>query len=285
MATRKTATTATVEVNEVISEFDPELTGEQFNAPRVPRLPYGIVINDATAGLFVPEKNLGKAGWFNIPELTELELAGGKEKGVFLTSARMLVLGAMRPYIRYRNNEELGDDKLTAIGWYDENKQILDKKTMEAVSEHLIMFLDDKSDFLHQRPIRIRFKNVALWSLRDALDECYSAAELAFAKLSKTRASGKDDRWRSLVVFNCQFKGIKEGEGANKSYCCKVISYEQPTAENLRALFLGTKEKKNAVLETFDMNVGFLLAGNPVDNGMKRIEAAQEQELPMLNGK
>jgi len=241
-------------------EIDPELLGEEFNAPRIPRLTYGIVINDNPAGIFIPEKNLSKAGWFGTPELTELDLAGGKEKGVFLTKARMLVLGAIEPYIRFKNEQSLTQRNndaslaLTAIGWYDENKHLLDKTIMDAVSEHIVMFLSESNELLHQRPIRIRFKNVALWSFKESLDECYSSAELAFSKITGIRASGKDNRWRSLVVFSCEFKGVKEGEGANKSYCCKVVGYDRPTIENLHTLFLGTKEKKQEIWEIYDMN-------------------------------
>jgi hypothetical protein len=280
----------TPEIN-VASEFeiDPELLDEEFNSPRVPRLTYGIVINDNPAGLFIPEKNLSKCGWIGTPKLVELDLAGGKEKGVFLTSARFIVLGRIEPYIRYKNEESLkehGGDlslALSAIGWYDENKHLLDKKIMDAVSEHLIMFLSDRNEFLHQRPIRIRFKNVALWTLKETLDECYSSAELAFSKFTGLRASGKNDRWRSLVVFQCTFKGIKEGEGGNKSYCCKIETYLQPTIENLQTWFLGSKDKKAAVWELFDMNAaGFALSGisEPTKSALPPGEDDEVSQLP-----
>lgn len=263
-------------------EIDPELLLEEFNAPRMPRLPYGIVVNDNPAGLFVPEKNLAKAGWVGTPELTELDLAGGKERGLFLTNARMAVLGSVTPYIRYKSSDELGDLALSAIGWYDENKHILDKKTMDAVSEHLVVFLSDRNELLHQRPIRIRFKNVALWSLKEALDEFYSAAELVFAKLTGLRASGKSDRWRSLCVFACEFKGFKEGEGSNKSYCCKVNSYTQPSLENFTTLFMGTKAQKAAIWELFDMNAGFAaLIGVPEEPTKSALPSVEETaQLP-----
>ncbi|MFP4336392.1 MAG: DUF5895 domain-containing protein [Halothece sp.] len=260
-------------------ELDPELLSEEFNSPRVPRLSYGIVINDNPAGLFIPEKNLSKAGWNSTPELIELELPGGKEKGVFLQSARMIVLGSMRPYIRYKNDDELGDEKLTAIGWYDENKHILDKKTMDAVSEHLIMFLNENNEPLHQRPIRIRFKNVALWSLKEAIEEFYTSMEILFAKLTATRASGKSDRWRSLCIFACTFKGIKEGEGNNKSYCCKVENYTQPTMENFVSLFLGRKEQKENIWEIYDMNAISLSVETPmIEPSMKSVQSLLESQ-------
>jgi hypothetical protein len=295
MATRKPENTAQTEtMNPEINvaaefEIDPELLDEQFNSPRVPRLTYGIVINDNPAGLFIPEKNLKSAGWIGTPELVELQLAKAKEKGVFLTSARFIVLGRIEPYIRYKNEDGLkehGGDvslALSAIGWYDENKHLLDKKLMDAVSEHLIMFLNEQNEFLHQRPIRIAFKNVALWCIKEALDECYSSAELAFSKFTGLRASGKNDRWRSLVVFQCTFKGIKEGEGGNKSYCCKVEKYDQPTLENLQTWFLGSKAKKAAVWELFDMNAaGFALNGisEPTKSALPFDDEVDAPQLP-----
>ncbi|MFB2983411.1 DUF5895 domain-containing protein [Microseira sp. BLCC-F43] len=267
---------------EITSEFeiDPELLGEEFNAPRIPRLPYAIVINDNPAGIFIPEKNLVKAVWIGEQEIVEFELPSGKEKGIFLSQVRMVILGCVRPYIRYKSADELGDLALSAIGWYDENKHLLEKKTMDAVSEHLVVFLSDRNEPLHQRPIRIRFKNVALWSIKEALDEFYSAIELVFAKFTSSRASGKSDRWRSLCVFACEFKAVKEGEGSNKSYCCKVGSYVQPTVENFTSLFLGSKHQKDTIWELFDMNSSFAMLTAVPDEPIK--SALPPGEEPQL---
>jgi hypothetical protein len=74
-------------------EIDPALMGEEFNCRRPKRFPYGLVINAETAGLFIPEKSLIKSGWFGTPKIVEKELSGGVEKGLFITNARMIVLG------------------------------------------------------------------------------------------------------------------------------------------------------------------------------------------------
>jgi hypothetical protein len=51
------------------SEFDidPSLLSEEFNCKRPKRFPYGVVVNSENAGLFIPEKNLSKAGWLSEP--------------------------------------------------------------------------------------------------------------------------------------------------------------------------------------------------------------------------
>ena len=170
----------------------------------------------------------------------------------------MIILGNVRPYLRYKtdlkDNPELEG---IMIGWYDEYAEEIDKKLMSAVSEHLIMFLDNANNFLHQTPIRIRFKNVALWSLREALEQYYSQAELTFARMLNKKPSGKDDRWRSLCVVDVEFKGVKEGDARQKSYCCKVGTYIHPDEENFPALFMGTRTKMSAVLEKYDTSLGF----------------------------
>ncbi|MDB9521237.1 DUF5895 domain-containing protein [Dolichospermum circinale CS-1225] len=239
-------------------EIDPSLLTEEFNCKRAKRFPYGVVINSENAGLFIPEKNLSKAGWLIKPELVEKELPGGVETGLFLTNARIIVLGFVDPYLKYKDNEAVPVQlRNTMIDWYDGYAGEIDKKMMDAVSEHLIMFLDQENNFLHEIPIRIRFKNVALWNLKETLDRYYSEAELTFARLMNLKPSSKDDKWRALCVIQIQFKGIKEGKTKESSYCCKVADYLRPDAQNFPKLFMGTRIKMNAVIEKYDSSMGF----------------------------
>ncbi|MBD2499878.1 hypothetical protein H6G83_04460 [Anabaena azotica FACHB-119] len=93
------------------------------------------------------------------------------------------------------------------------------------------------------------------------------------------KPSAKDDRWRSLCIVDLQFKGVKEGEGKNKSFCCKVDSYVQPDIENFPALFMGTKTKMAAVLEQYELSLGF-------DDSVKALlEAPTKLALPKSNQK
>ncbi|MEG3899012.1 MULTISPECIES: DUF5895 domain-containing protein [unclassified Microcoleus] len=247
-------------------QFDLSIMGEEFNAPRIPRLPYGLVINDSPAGLFIPEKNAVKAGWIGLDaaSLPEIELASGEKcKGEFLGSVRMVILGCMTPYIRYKTSDALGDMRGVFVGLYEDDRHKIDKKTMEVCSEYLILFLSPNNTLLHTRPIRIRFKNVALWSLLESLEDFYMTMEMTFAQLAKTKASSKNDRWRALCVFEAQFKGIKEGEGSNRSYCCKVDKFTLPTPENFQTLFLGAIGQYAKIWEAYDMNVGALQLSLP----------------------
>jgi len=250
----------TVSPKSIASEFqfDPSLMSEEFNAPRTPRLPYAIVINDNPCGIFIPKKNAVKAGWTNLKDLKEAEVdfSGRKETGLLLSIVRMAILGNVPPYIRYKNADENGElsGTMVGIGFYDVDKPLLDKKTMEVVSEHLVMFLDNSNNLLHSRPIRVRFKNVSLWCLREALEEFYTAMETTFAKLADTTPSGKNDKWRSLCIFNCEFKPVKEGEGNNKSWCMKIDNWLMPSIDNFSSMFLGMKTQRSVVWESYDMN-------------------------------
>ena len=242
------------------SEFDidPSLLSEEFNCKRAKRFPYGVVINSENAGLFIPEKNLSKAGWLSEPELVEKELSGGTEIGLFLTNPRMIILGFVDPYLKYKDSELVPVElRNTVIDWYDGFGGEIDKKMMDAVSEHLIMFLDESNNFLHEVPVRIRFKNVALWSLKESVGSYYSEAEMSFSRLLNIKHSSKDDKWRALCVIQVQFKGIKEGTVKGSSYCCKVVDYVKPNLENFPKLFMGTRVKMNAVIEKYDSSIGF----------------------------
>lgn len=257
-STESKVSETSVFVEEIASEFqfDPSLMSEEFNTPRTPRLPYAIVINDNPCGIFIPQKNAIKAGWVNIEDLKEVDFSGRKEIGLLLSIVRMAILGNVPPYIRYKNADENGElsGTIVGVGFYDVDKPLLDKKTMEVVSEHLVMFLDNSNNLLHSRPIRVRFKNVSLWCLREALEEFYTTMEITFAKLADTTPSGKNDKWRSLCIFNCEFKPVKEGEGNNKSWCMKIDNWLMPSIDNFSSMFLGMKTQRSVVWESYDMN-------------------------------
>ncbi|MFM5997967.1 MAG: DUF5895 domain-containing protein [Dolichospermum sp.] len=246
------------EMNDFSSEFeiDPSLMGEEFNCRRTKRFPYAIVVNAELSGIFIPEKSLIRSGWVSDLELIEKDMPGNKETGIFLTEVRMIILGFVNPYLKYKDTENVPLGlRGTVIDWYDSTTE-KDKKTMDAVSEHLVMFLDSTNNFLHETPIRVRFKNVALWSLREGLEKYYSGMEYAFARITNSRHSSKDDKWRSLCVVDIKFKGVKEGQNKANSFCCKseIIN---PTVENFGSLFLGTPSRMKEVIDKYDTVVGF----------------------------
>ena len=238
-------------------EIDPELLEPNYNQVRRPILPYGIVVNEQVAGILIPEEQLEKANWFVMPTEDEMTTIGLTEDvtGLLLSKCRLCVLAFVPEYIRYKTDvPDLGG---TIVGLYEEYKAQLDKKTMDVASEHAIVFLDKNNRPLHSTPIVVRFKNVALWSFKAARDEFYRLLEKTFADYFQIPFSGKNDKWRSLGILEVEFKGIKEGEGSNRSYCCKTISYTKPTVNNFPSLYLGRPQQKNTLWGLHDSIAGF----------------------------
>ena len=255
-------------------DIDPELLGSEYNQVRRPVLPYGIVINDNPAGILIPEDQLEKANWLAMPDDDDLTTVTLTEDvtGLLLTKARILVLGFIPEYIRYKS--DVPDVGGTVVGLYDEYKLNLDKKTMDVVSEHALVFLDQNNRPMHSTPIVIRFKNVALWSFKAARDEFYRLLEKTFSDYFKVPFSGKNDKWRSLGIIDCQFKAVKEGEGNNKSYCCKTVRYTKPTIDNLPQLYLGRLQDKTSIWNLHDTIAGFTEA--------PALPASEELEVKVL---
>jgi hypothetical protein len=238
-------------------EIDSELLDESYNQTRRPLLPYGIVVNDKPAGILIPTDQLEKADWLTLPEEDELTTVSLTEDvtGLLITEARMLVLAHVPEYIRYKSDiDEVGG---TVVGLYDEYRNAFDKKTMDACSEHALVFLDENNQPLHTTAIVVRFKNVALWSFKSAREDYYRQLEKAFAEFTGRKYSGKNDKWRSLGVLEVTFKAAKEGEGSNKSWCCKTENITTPTKDNFSQLFLGTSTDRAMIWGVHDAIAGF----------------------------
>jgi hypothetical protein len=236
-------------------EFDPTLTSSDHNCKRSKRFPYAVVINAETSGIFIPEKNLIRSEWNDPnPNIIQKDLPGGIETGLFLTNTRMIILASVQPYIKNKNssvNPEV--DRGNILGWYSDQTKIFNKEFMDAAGEYLIGFLDDSNNLLNRIPIKIRFRNVALWSLIEFLEKYYSEAELSFAKITNQTPSSKSDRWRAFCIIEAEFIAIKEGVGTKRSYCCKIGNYKRPTVENFPELFLGVNGKSEAIKDIYSL--------------------------------
>lgn len=267
-------------------EIDPELFESKYNQTRKPSLPYGIIINDQPAGILIPTDQLIKSEWLEMPaeeELTTIELTE-QVTGLLITKTRMLVLAFVPEYIRYKPSEENGERAGTFVGIYEDCRHLLDKKKMDVCSEHALIFLNAKHKPLHQIPLVVRFKNVSLWSFKSAREEFYRALEKVFSDYCKQQGreieySGKNDKWRSLGVLNLEFKGLREGEGKNKSYCCKTYKITKPTLANFSKLFLEQPRKKEQIWQFHDTIAGFIEAE---ESQLPALAAGAEPEVSVL---
>ncbi|BAU67509.1 hypothetical protein STA3757_49310 (plasmid) [Stanieria sp. NIES-3757] len=239
-------------------EIDEELLDPQYNEARPPSLPYGIVINDRPAGILIPEDQLERANWYQKElDLTTVDLTE-PVTGLLLDRVRLLVLATTPEYVRWKNDEDnLGEKAGTLVALYEEYRSKLNKKTQDVCSKHAMMFLDKNNQPLHEIPIVVTFKNVALWSFKSAKEEHYRKLEKVFAQYTNQPYSNKNDKWRSLGVLYTKFKAVKEGKGSNKSFCCKTDRIVEPTISNFSLLFLGKPERKQQVWQIHETITGF----------------------------
>lgn len=260
-------------------KFAPELLDPKYNKLRKPSLPYGIIINDRYAGILIPTEQLETAEWRRMPteeQLTTVELTE-PVTGLLLRRCRIIVLACVTEYVRWKDIEENGEQAGEVIGLYDNYRNSLDKKSQEVCSEHALIFLSRKNQLLHKVPIVVRFKNVALWSFKSAREDFYRKLEKTFAEYNNIEYSGKDDKWRSLGVLEVEFKGVKEGQNRNKSYCCKTNNITEPTLENLASLFLGQTKQLKKIWKLHNSIAGFV---ESEENQLPALAASKGEVVP-----
>ena len=175
-----------------------------------------------------------------------------------------------------------GKKLVLLVAPYEEYRSKLNKKTQDVCSKHAMMFLDKSNRPLHDLPIVVTFKNVALWSFKSAKEEHYRKLEKVFARYTNRPFSNKSDKWRSLGVLYTKFKAVKEGKGSNKSFCCKTDKIVEPTISNLTRLFLGKTESKQQIWQIHETITGFessdkLLAAGDDESTVEVLPPAQEQ--------
>jgi hypothetical protein len=273
-------------------DLDPEILDTNHNQVRRPILPYATVLNDKVDyGIFIEPSQLKEAGW--IPPVDSLKLRkvsiGDKEaQGLLLQKVDMVVLGATERYIRHKAKEVLATAgvnpalALSYIAPYETNRELLDKKTMEVCSEYVLVFMKNKQP-LHTTPFVVRFRSVALWSLLSALDKYYTKVEKVFAKLTNQKFSPKSDRWRALVIAPITFKAEREGEGSNKSYCCKTVITAEVTPETLATLIMTSTTEKDLIWELHDEVSGLFVSPANTDTQPEISASGKQSNLQVSN--
>ena len=267
-------------------EIDEELLDSKYNEARPPSLPYGIVINDRPAGILIPEDQLERANWYQKDlELTRVDLTE-PVTGLLLDQVRLLILATTPEYVRWKNDaDNLGEKAGTFVAPYEEYRSKLNKKTQDVCSKHAMMFLDKSNQPLHEIPIVVTFKNVALWSFKSAKEEHYRKLEKVFAQYTDRPFSNKSNKWRSLGVLYTKFKAVKQGKGSNKSFCCKTDKIVEPTISNFPRLFLGQTERKQQVWQIHETITGFessekLLAASDDESTIEILPPEQDRGDP-----
>jgi Family of unknown function (DUF5895) len=269
------------EEEQIDFNIDSELLDPTYNETRRPSLPYGIIINASPAGIMIPSEQLEKAEWIESisPEQQSTIELTEEVTGLFISKCRMIVLACVPEYVRYKDIEENGERSGSFVSTYDDYRYNLNKKTQDVCSEHAVVFLDRDNQPLHRIPIVIRFKNVALWSFKAAKETFYRALEKVFAEYFDVPYSGKNDKWRSLGVLNVQFQAHKEGEGKNRSFCCKTEKIIAPTINNFPKLFLGHSDNKKIIWNLHSQIAGFI---SPTEGQLPALASSERPEVELL---
>lgn len=242
-----------------------ELADPSLNCQRQRDYPYASILNGQTSGIFIDEKNLAACCWKEnvLDKLTELQPNEDKFLALVLTKVNIAILATTPKYLRFKTakNENIpAEQSGQLIGllqdyqdFYKENKGIVD-----VCEDRLVLFLDDKKQPLHTKPLRIRWKNVALWVINPVLKDFWETAELAFANYVGEELSSKGDKWRSLCILKAEFFGEKTGKPGAMNFCCKVKNWIRPTVENIEEWLIYERELKKLVWGEFNMSTGFL---------------------------
>jgi hypothetical protein len=230
--------------------FDPDILNDEHNETRLQRVPSATVVSkDEDCGIFIPVEALSDMGWRGDVDIRPFKVTKTAQpsEGLFLKSAKMLILAATPPYIQIKKRDENKEEAGQFIGWFHLDRAIFDKNRMDVACEYLLLFLDNENKPFHDKPIKARFRNTAYWKFKITLDKIYAAAEGSFAVLTNTKRSAKSDKWRSLVVVSVDFEPQVVGEAPKQSNVCGIGKYAEPNVESFPNLFLGSSEQKNKV--------------------------------------
>lgn len=255
--------------------FDPDILGEEHNEERLQRVPAATIVSkDEDCGIFIPIGSLSAAGWQGDAAIASLKVTKTSQpkEGLFLTSAKMLILNSVPPYIRIKNRDLESPGQF--VGWYYIEKDRFDKMRMEVCCEYLVLFLDVKNKPFHDKPIKVRFRNSAYWKFKIELDKTYASAEASFAKLTNSKNSSKSNKWRSLVVIDVKFEPQLVGKAPDQSNVCGVASMAELTPDTFPSMFFGTPEQKSQVWSLVEAYTTFA----PVLEVAKQQQLAQRQQ-------
>lgn len=255
--------------------FDPDILGEEHNEDRLQSVPAATVVSkDEDCGIFIPVGSLAAAGWLGDAKITEIKITKTAKltEGLFLKSAKMLILNSVPPYIRIKNQDLENPGQF--VGWYYLEKDRFDKLKMDVCCEYLVLFLNDKNKPFHDKPIKVRFRNSAYWKFKIELDKTYASAEASFAKLTNSKNSSKSNKWRSLVVIDVKFEPQLVGTAPNQSNACGVAEMVKLTAGTFPSMFFGTSEQKSLVWSLVEAYTTF----TPILDIAKQQQLAQRQQ-------
>jgi hypothetical protein len=192
---------------------------------------------------FIPEDQLGKAGWLDPdPNLAEYHFAGGDaEVGLVITKPRMLV-AVDSPKMAFDRKATQDTKRLVIAGNYNEVVDEENKAAFGPVQFFRIYLLGERNEPLAESPFGYISKGatratfVSHWQQSaEEIARCHSRS------LGKAY-SRRNDRYRSLCVFAPIMAKEKVETDVATVMAAKVVDHEKATQENWMSFFLGRNE-------------------------------------------
>jgi Family of unknown function (DUF5895) len=188
-------------------------------------------------GFFITESDLAKVGYnYNIEDLVEYQYnTGGVENGLLIQSPRMLI--AQKTGLMAKKEVESDGVTYSVYEAYDTNLHA-DRTVYKPCTGYDILLLDKDNNLLHESPLFYTAKGSNGASFNAELTKYFNEMVALHAKLNKVPKRNKDWRFKSLCVFVPALARELAGDKA-KSFACKFVGYQSPTATTFKDLFIG----------------------------------------------
>ena len=228
---------------------------DEFSSPeyldpnaRLPQIQALRGTSPQTCGYFISIDKMVKSGWLSYDEekLTTYtyESSGNTEQGILIPHPRMLVC-PKTPLLAYDRTASLENQQRVILGTYQRDYK--EDDNIGNIQYYEVILLDAENRPLHQVPLSYAAKgaNGATFSIAwqefiDRLTNCHALA-------NQIPARAKDNRFKSLCVFSFQTKREKVGN-KQKSFACRVVSYDQPNSDNWKDYFLGYDQQLKPIV-------------------------------------
>ncbi|PSB49193.1 hypothetical protein C7B80_03065 [Cyanosarcina cf. burmensis CCALA 770] len=257
-------------------QLSSEVLSEEHNEVHPPDMAYGIVVNDEPAGILIPLDQLEEAGWTDLPDeddLTTCKFGKNRVTGLFLTQARVLILGKRKDYIQTKSE---GDELPEFVGFYDEKRDDYDPETMEIRSDYAFIFLDDDNQPLHTAAaIKISWRKIARKEFNKAIRKFRRQLEKTFVDYCTKKKirnasgkpitySGKGDAWHACAILDLEF--IAEDRGSDQTHpCCITVIRNKPSWKTFEEIFyFGSVNAYQQLTSQREEIIGFIETSSPV---------------------
>lgn len=237
-------------------DFDSSLFAEEYFAPIEETLPYAI--SDATGRLLIPETEVEKAEWFDLPaEYEQVDIRGGdKFPALIFPEIHASILKKDGPFWYYAKTDANEANRLVnqPICWYNsprgqeikvefDNAPANDRPYNYAIKLQIVL-LDDYLTPMHQVPISVKFRGTAVWNVLTELRKFYTSCDKLFSAMNGQPRTGFDHRIHALFAPKIVFGSESVGKPGKRSPSIRIKEITKPTKENVAEWCLAKKSER-----------------------------------------